>query len=233
MSAIWFEAAIAETRPDACWELYHENSKLDRRLALDDRRQRLPAADDTGDLPVFPLGEPGLPTAVAAAAAPNAQPPPMTSRALSGLLAAASLRFAGADPVEVYLYAGAVETLPRGLFRYDPEIHALRLLHRDDDLGEAIERLLVAPAEGRPGHATIFLVGDLERATAWAGERGYRQALIAAGRHLQALATAASAANITLVEIEAFYDRDIDALLFLDGLARSILSIAAVGPASG
>ena len=50
----------------------------------------------------------------------------------------------------------------------------------------------------RRSGALIFLAADLDAATATAGERGYRDALIATGRHLAAMETAAATACLRL-----------------------------------
>ena len=92
---------------------------------------------------------------------------------------------------------------------------------------------LLAPDMLRRSGALILLAANLDAATATAGERGYRDALIATGRHLAAMETAAATAGLRLDDTVAFYDREVDALLFLDGLTRSVLAIVAVGPARG
>jgi hypothetical protein len=75
----------------------------------------------------------------------------------------------------------------------------------------------------------VFIVGRLDEAAMTAGERGYRKALMAAGRHAHAIGLAAEAAGLWCQDVAGFYDREVDALLSLDGLSRSTLCVMALG----
>ncbi len=229
MSAPWYD--IAEPRPEAAFELYHENSKRSRSDGIAAPRTAI-APPDYGGLLVLALAE----------AAPHAPPPraatlrldagPVPLRALSDLLAASCRPLHEADPVEAFVCLQSVETLPRCLAWYEAGPHRLRLLRRDAVMAD-VERALAAPDVLRRCGALIFLAANLDAATAVTGERGYRDALLATGRHLAAMETAAATAGLRLDDTVAFYDREVDALLFLDGVTRSVLAVVAVGSARG
>jgi SagB-type dehydrogenase family enzyme len=232
MSSIWFDAALDRSRPDACWELYHENSKRGRRMGGHrPPPAAMPAASPYDGLPVFPLAAPGpLPlrldqASIDAAVAAGT----VTMKALSDLLAASCRPMSEDDPVEAFLQVAAVETLPQGLYRYDARGHALQLIRRG--VIERLARALADPATVAGRAVIVFLVGSLESAAALSGERGYRGALIATGRHLLALRLAAGAAGLPVREDLDTYDREVDALLSLDGIAKSVLAVVAIGSA--
>ena len=220
MSAPWY--AVTDPRPDAAWELYHENSKRGPRDGIAAPRIAAPAPD-YGGLPVLALADHAPSPAISPPAGGNR----LSLQAFSGLLAAGCRRLNEADPVTAFVAIEAVETLPRGLAWYDPAGHALRLLRRDDASAQ-LRGALASPEILRRSAALILLAADLDSATAVAGERGYRDALIATGRRLAALEAAAATASLH-VEAVGFYDREVDALFTLDGLARSVTAVVAVG----
>ncbi len=155
----------------------------------------------------------------------------MALASLAAILGVAGKPRGDRDVVEIYLHANAVETLPASLCRYDHGRRELLLVGR-----EALGRRLAA-ASAEPGlvaraEALVFLVGRLEDAVAAEGERGYRNALMTAGRHAQSFDQAAETSGLWCQEIEGFYDREIDDLLALDGLSRSALCVIALGTAA-
>ena len=229
MSAPWYD--IAAPRAETASELYHENSKRGRSDGIAAPRAAVPAPD-YGGLPILALADAVPQTAPPQAAAFRADAGPAPLRAFSDLLAASCRPLAEGDPVEAFVCLNAVEALPRGVAWYEPTAHRLRLLRRDPVMAD-VERALEASDVVRRSGALIVLAANLDGATAMAGERGYRDALIATGRHLAAMETAAAVAGLRLDAAVAFYDREVDALLFLDGLARSVLAVVAVGPARG
>src|SRR5690606_31395253 len=156
-------------RRDAAWELYHENSKR-----------------GPGDPPAAPRPPPStrghghLPELTTGAAAGPGPPGAIALDKLRLILAAGGRTDGAADPV-LFVYAAAVAGLAPVLAVHDPSVPCLRRF-RDDVRRADIDAAL---ADGAPGAAAIvFLVADLEAATATAGERGYRDALLASGRRL-------------------------------------------------
>jgi SagB-type dehydrogenase family enzyme len=223
MAAPWYDTA-AEQRAESAWELYHANAKRSRGGGLATPRAG-GGPTDYGGFPALALD------ASRSRAAPTrvARPPRAGSIPLSAFseMLAASRRTAVADPVETFVFIASVDALPRGLAWYDPGAHRLRLLSHVED--QQLERALVTPEVARRAGVLIALAVNFDAATAIGGERGYREALLDAGRHLAALSAAAETAGLGIDDAVGFYDREMDALLFLDGLARSTVAVAAVG----
>lgn len=223
MSAPWY--AVADPLPEAAWELYHENSKRGPHDGIAVSRE--PGAPlDYGGLPLLALPEHAPPPPRARSGAGGGGT--VTLRAFSDLLATGCPRPGEADPVSAFVAIGAVESLPRGLTWYDRENHRLRVLRREDAWGQ-LHHALAAPDVLSRSAALILLAADLDAATAAAGERGYRDALIACGQRLAMIEAAAAGLSLR-IEPVGFHDRETDALFHLDGLARSIVAAVAVGP---
>jgi hypothetical protein len=221
MSAPWY--AVTDPRLEAAWELYHENSKRGPHDGIAAPRPA-GAAPDYGGLPMLALADrpPSPPQPMPTAAGGGA----LSLRAFSDLLAMGCRGLSEADAVAAFVAIGTVESLPRGLAWYDAASHSLRVLRREDAWAQ-LHSALVSPEALTRSAALILLAADLDAATAAAGERGYREALIAIGRHLAAIETAAQASALH-IETVGFHDRAVDALLTLDGLARSVIAVVAV-----
>jgi hypothetical protein len=222
MSAPWY--TVTDPRPEAAWELYHENSKRTPHGGIAVPRPAA-AAPDYGGFPRLALADrpPAAPPAMPAAAGGGA----LSLRAFSDLLAAGCRGLTGAEAVSVFVAIRVVESLPRGIAWYDPASHGLRVLRGEDAWGQ-LQSALASPEILSRHAGLILLAADLDGATAATGERGYRDVLIAIGRHLAAIETAAAVAALR-IEPVGFYDREVDALFDLDGLTRSVIAVVAVG----
>jgi hypothetical protein len=222
MSAPWY--AVTDPRPETASELYHENSKRGRRHDGIAAPRAAGTTPDYGGLPVLVLAE-RLSTSQAMPAAAGGSGHSL--RAFSDLLATGCSGLTEADAVTAFVAIGAVESLPRGLAWYDPASHNLRVVRREDAWAQ-LQRAVVSPEILSRSAALILIAADLDAATAVAGERGYRDVLIDIGRRLAAIETAAQGAALYIEPVE-FYDREVDSLFTLDGLARSVIAVVAVG----
>lgn len=231
--AVWFETS-GGPRPDAAWSLYHENSKRGRRLGGDARddqpatfaAERYAPAEDAIVLPAArPLIRVAADHAAGTGQTAGGAMPLLT---LSAIVATACRPMGSFDPTACLLHAAAVETLGPGLYRSADQGRALVPLG-GPDIGARLTAAM--PETGFPGRpqAVLFFVGALESAAAAAGERGYRRTLVSVGRHAFALDLAAAAAGVLCREVTNFYDREVDALLGLDGLSESVLYASVLG----
>ena len=216
MPGPWYSAALPEAG-DAAWELYHENSKR----GPGDGAIAAPEA-------LRPFAYSGLPE-LTPVPADAPLPPAVAAGTILHLLAVGGRPLGGDDPVLVFVYAAAVAGLPAALAIHDPTGPYLRLLV--EDVAPAEVAAARAPGTLDAAAAVVFLATELDAATAVAGERGYRNALVAVGRHLAAL-EAAAPAGVTVRPVE-INDRVADALLYLDGLSRSVIAAVAIAGTGG
>jgi SagB-type dehydrogenase family enzyme len=126
-------------------------------------------------------------------------------------------------PVEAYVVAGEVEGLAAGVYHYDPREHALARL-RDGDL-----RGNLGLADRSHGAASVVLSGIPWR-TAWKyGPRGFRHLYWDAGMIVANLLAAAGANEIRTDAMLGFVDREVSALVGLDGRTEFALCLIGLG----
>jgi nitroreductase len=226
-----FADTLSDAGEDACYELYHESSKIGRRV------RPLPLVRSArGDLhqraeelyPLFVVGEadPAADSVAALIGRPAAplRPGRLTLRLLASLLTTPAAT--DSELAEVTFHVRAVDGLPAGLYRLGAK-GAARLIRRGD-LGKEVARTLLAPGlAGAP--LQIVIAGAFAAAAAIGGERGYRRALLAAGARAQAIAIAAAALGLGAATTTDFYDRELDGLLGLDGIDFGALVLIAIG----
>jgi hypothetical protein len=216
MSAPWYAPAL-ERRDDAAWEIYHENSKRGR----NDPPRPADGPTPRLDLAAYPI----LTPAADAAPAARTGAPVLSHGHLLRLLAAGGRPLDANDTTLVFVHLVAVTGLPAALAAFDPAAGCLRCV-ADDVPADRLAAALAEPNVLCGAGAVVFLAADLAAATARAGERGYRDALIAIGRHIGAFEAVATL-PVTLRSVP-FHDCAADDLLFLDGLSRSVLAAFAV-----
>lgn len=130
-------------------------------------------------------------------------------------------------PLEVYVFAGNVEGVSAGLYRYNNRGHQLDRLEqrdrRDDLCGAALGQPPV-----RQAPAAFMITGVGRRITTKYGNRGIRYMLMEAGHVAQNICLQAVALDLGSVVIGAFSDREAADILKLDP-EESPLYIIAVG----
>jgi SagB-type dehydrogenase family enzyme len=234
----FYESESQDSEP-AAWELYHENSKIGRSARMPfeaDRRspaKREPAAiyEASPSIPLAEIGELHAQLGTAMRIEMRLRAGRLPRKALATLLShARGMGEAGREAIDLFFHAAAVEEVPNGLYLYDRAAKAARLVRRGD-LSERLAANLLSPELVGRSAAQIFVAGAFESAVSSFDERGYRLALMAAGALARDLNLAASAIGLGSVATAAFYDRDIDAMLALDGLRRSTLLVIAIGAA--
>jgi len=160
---------------------------------------------------------------LAPAAEPTAQPA-LTFAGLSALLSFGAAHPADGDLIETWVHVAGLDGLADGLYRHDRPGAGLRPGARGNLAAGIAAATLAAPSAAI---LHLMVVGKLARAFEMHGERGYRRALMSAGARMGELALAAAGLGFVATSLE-FYDRDVDALLGLDGLAEGVLAVAAV-----
>jgi SagB-type dehydrogenase family enzyme len=136
----------------------------------------------------------------------------MSLAELSAILAQAarplSADFARTRFIQLYLYAHRVDGLQPGVYKFWPECAELEQVKSGD------QRLVAAAlslGQQLAGNAclTFSMIGDLDRATATYGDRGYRYVHFEAGAIGQRLYLAAEALGFGATGIGAFYDDEV------------------------
>ena len=142
----------------------------------------------------------------------------MSLTQLSAILAVASrpfsADFAGTPFIRLYLYAHRVEGLKPGVYRHWHESAELEQIKNGD------QRVMAAGlslGQELAGNACVAfsMIGDLDRAAAAHGDRGYRYVHFEAGAIGHRLYLAAEALGLGATGIGAFYDEEVHRYLKL------------------
>jgi len=222
---------LSDVAEDACYELYHENSKIGRHVRpLPLARSRAHSSPIDEQYPLFAVGEADLSADPIARLIGKGAGPLKSGRLTTRQLAALLPRSMAADGnlVEILFHVRGVDGLPAGLFRLGTKGEA-RLMRRGD-FGRELAGMLLAPElAGTP--LQIVIAGGFAGAAALSGERGYRRVLLAAGARSETIRLTATALGLGIATTTDFYDRELDRLLGLDGLDAGALVLVAVGGA--
>lgn len=134
-------------------------------------------------------------------------------------------------PIETYLFAHNVESIPSGIYHYSVQDHQLEELKRGDFRGVLEKAGLGQPACAQAG--VVFAWAGLFGRTTWKyGQRGFRYVYLDAGHIAQNCGLAAASSGLGCCEIGAFYDDEMNGLIGLDGDDESVISISVVGQPS-
>lgn len=129
-------------------------------------------------------------------------------------------------PLEIYPAVRNVEDLVPGLYHYDPLKHAIEVI-AERELDETLRNLLVRRPELPDSAGTcgvvIFVAGIFWRTRFKYQARGYRLTLLEAGHVAQNLLLVAEALGLSAFPNVAFWDRQVDSFLGLDGVNESVL----------
>ncbi len=131
-------------------------------------------------------------------------------------------------PIEVYVFAHAVEGLEPGLYHYDPSGHSLASV-KTADMRKVVSEAGLGQASLRDAALVIALTGVPERTTVKYGKRGEGYVMIEAGHIAQNVLLQAVSLGLGAVPVGAFYDDRLNALLEIDGGKENSLYLIAVG----
>lgn len=131
-------------------------------------------------------------------------------------------------PLEIFFHTAHVKGLDPGLYHYNPLHKNLRLLRRGED-STRIAECLLQPGIGLQASMVIFITALFERSVFKYGDRGYRYTMLEAGHVAQNITLVCNGLGLASVPLGGFYDREIDGHLEVDGILHSTIYIAAVG----
>jgi SagB-type dehydrogenase family enzyme len=130
-------------------------------------------------------------------------------------------------PLEVLVAVGTGEVLTAGIYRYQPERHALRRIGMGDRRGQlaraALNQMWMADAP-----MSLVLVADFARTTARYGDRGRRYVHMEVGHVAQNLYLQAEASGLATTVVGAFRDEEMAEILGLPA-SEEPLAILPVG----
>lgn len=259
MPTKWQDLAFGKETDFPLWELFHENSKIDRfSAALPDKEvaRYLTHFHESLTYDGFPTTP--LPNRLVPLKMPTGDA--MASRTSVRQMISRSIKL---DQLATLLFYGYGSPSKRkGLkplrsFRAIPSAGALYPLELFVQVSNVMDlsaglyhynplkhhlRLLCDganrkwltrcfPAGTIPEHAAliIFVTALFRRSTFKYGQRGYRFILLEAGHFAQNVNLAASALKLGCLNIGGFVDREADAFLRLDGISHSTIYTIAVG----
>ena len=132
-------------------------------------------------------------------------------------------------PVETYLAVHRVEGVEPGLWHFQVPDFALELLQACDCRQALVGAGLSQGFLGTAG-AVFIWTGVLNRAMWKYRERAIRYLFLDAGHLCQNLMLAATALNLGVCPVGAFFDEEVERLVQVDGREEVALYLAAVGP---
>ena len=119
-------------------------------------------------------------------------------------------------PLELYVVSGDVQDLNPGVYRYEPDEHQLFRIMEGDKRDELADAALGQSFVGE-GAIVIVFTAVYERTTGKYGDRGIQYVHMEAGHAAQNLCLQATAMDLGVVTVGAFYDEEIAELLILPG----------------
>ncbi len=132
-------------------------------------------------------------------------------------------------PVETYLAVHRVDGVEPGIWHFQVPDFSLELLQAGDFRHSLVEAGLSQGFLGAAG-AVFIWTGVLNRAMWKYRERAIRYLFLDAGHICQNLMLAATALNLGVCPVGAFFDGEVERLLQVDGVEEAALYLAAVGP---
>lgn len=136
----------------------------------------------------------------------------------------------GLFPMEVYLVARRVDSLPAGLYHFQVEDTSLVMLKEGDLGAELWEGTFQQEAAADPALVLLFSA-RFDRTTEKYADRGYRYAYMEAGSMYQNVYLQATSLGLGTVVLGAFNDGALNEFLDLDGAHEAVLCVMPVGVA--
>jgi SagB-type dehydrogenase family enzyme len=115
-------------------------------------------------------------------------------------------------PLEVYLVVGDVENLEAGVYKYQPQEHAL-IRAGDSDVRSDLASAALGQSCVARGAVDIVIAAVYERTTGKYGDRGIRYVHMEAGHAAQNIYLEAVALDLGTVTVGAFRDEEVKEVL--------------------
>lgn len=131
-------------------------------------------------------------------------------------------------PLEIYAAVLSVEGVAPGLYYVDVIAPALALL-RAGDLRESLWEAFIEEPMVKTCGVVLIITALFQRSRFKYGERSYRFILLEAGHLGQNLVLAGESLGLSVVPMGGFLDRQLEALLEVDGVEESVIHTMLVG----
>ena len=128
-------------------------------------------------------------------------------------------------PLEIYLVAGKVEGLEKGIYHYSPSSHTLERI-TDQDIRNRLSSASLGQGMIERAPINIIVAAGYGRTTAHYGQRGIRYVQMEVGHVGQNISLQAIALGLGTVMIGAFEDREVKEVL---GIEEDPLYVIPVG----
>jgi SagB-type dehydrogenase family enzyme len=118
-------------------------------------------------------------------------------------------------PLELYLVAGDIDGLARGVYHYRPQAHDLAKTE-DGDRRQALAKITFGQSWLQDAPAVLVFTAVVDRTTGKYGERGIRYVYMEAGHAAQNVYLQAVSLGLGTVVLGAFQDADVRKVLSLE-----------------
>lgn len=132
------------------------------------------------------------------------------------------------QPIETYIQVNNVTDLARGIYHYEPDEHILVLL-KAGDYSREMYLYTLQQEHVRDAPVNIILTIMLNRTQSKYGYRAYRYALLDTGHVGENIYLVSTAMGLGTCAVGAYYDKDIDKLIGVDGIKEFSMIIYPVG----
>jgi SagB-type dehydrogenase family enzyme len=138
----------------------------------------------------------------------------------------------GTYPIEVYIFPNRVSGLEPGIYHYQPEHHAVRLV-RSGLYGDSLAHACLGQSMPADAAVSLVLTAVPARTTARYGSRAIRYIHMEAGHISQNICLQSTSLGLGAVPIGAFDDEELDRLIGIDGESEMSLYVNSIGKVEG
>jgi len=132
-------------------------------------------------------------------------------------------------PVQFYIYTQAVESISQGIYKYNPDMDTLYPVTHDVEALDKLKNAVLSGVDKFNAQCITIITADFSRIKPKYGLRAYRLGLLEAGHVMQNLCLTATALGFGSVVVNAYYDRQIEEVLHIDGVSESIVCMQLLG----
>jgi SagB-type dehydrogenase family enzyme len=131
-------------------------------------------------------------------------------------------------PIETYLFVRAVNDLKKGIYHFRPHLFDLEFL-REGDFSHYLAQSALGQGMVMNAQVTFIWTAIAERSKWKYRQRAYRYIYLDAGHIGENLYLAGQALGLGVCAIGAFFDSHVNNIISVDGIAETVIYMAAVG----